>query len=245
MSDILNEEVRKIKTKDKYGFDDFKKIMEILISDNGCPWDKIQTHETLKPYLIEECYEVIDAVNKKNSESLCEELGDVLLQVMFHSIIGEKNGEFSLDDVIDGVSKKMIYRHPNIFSDTKAQTAEDVVTNWEKLKQKEKGYKNPTEALKSIPDCLPALIRAQKVIKKASDSMKDDSSVGKAIEKLKDAVNRITVENIQKPDNKDELIGEILLIAVNISEILKINSEFALTNAVEKFINKFEYNALR
>ncbi len=231
-----------LKLRENYGFDDLKKIMEILISEDGCPWDKIQTHETLKPYIIEECYEVIDAINKKNVSNLCEELGDVLLQVVFHSIIGEKNGEFSLNEVIDGISKKMIYRHPNVFSDGKAKTAEDVLIDWEKLKQKEKGYKSPLEAMKNIPEALPALIRAEKVLKKAHGA-EENFSPEKAIDALKETVNSITVENIQNSGDSANIIGEILLLIVNISKILKINPEFALTNATEKFINKFECNA--
>ncbi len=229
-----------IENKETYSFEDFKKIMEILTGENGCPWDKIQTHETLKQYLIEECYEVIEAIDKKDDKNFCEELGDVLLQVVFHSIIAEGEKRFSLSDVIDGVSKKMIYRHPHIFSDTSAETPEKVLQNWEELKRKEKGYKTPSETLKSIPKNLPALMRAEKVLKKAETS-ENDLSLTEILDELKSVLNNIDTMSID--DNKycECIIGEILIKTVKISNFLKINSEFALTNAVEKFINKFEY----
>lgn len=228
--------------KEKYNFDDFKEIMNTLISEDGCPWDKIQTHETLKRYLIEESYEVLEAIENKDKENLCEELGDVLLQVVFHSVLAEKEKEFTLDDVINGVSKKMIFRHPHIFSNANAETAEDVLLSWEELKKKEKGYEKQSEVLKSVPKHFPALMRADKVLKKASDSNNEKSSLKEAVESLKQLVNTIDTESIDKNNTNDELIGEILLKTSNISKFLKINSEFALTKSIEKFINNFEEN---
>ncbi len=233
-------EKQTIKDKETYDFDDFKKIMEILIGENGCPWDKVQTHETLRQYLIEECYEVLDAIDKKDAENLKEELGDVLLQVVFHSVLAEKDDEFTLSGVIDGVAKKMIYRHPHIFSDTSAENPEDVLDNWEELKKKEKGYKTQTETLKSIPKTLPALTRAQKVLKKA-DVNDDSSSLPKILNELKDIFDNINTDSLEDNKYYECIIGDILIKTVKISNFLKINSEFALTNAVEKFINKFEH----
>lgn len=229
-----------MKNKETYDFDDFKKIMEILTGENGCPWDKIQTHETLKQYLIEECYEVLEAINKKDAENLQEELGDVLLQIVFHSVLAEKDGKFSLSGVIDSVAKKMIYRHPHIFSDTSAESSDDVLNNWEELKKKEKGYKTQTETLKSIPKSLPALIRAQKVLKKAEVD-NNDSSLSQILNELKDIFDNINTNSLVDNEYSQCIIGDILIKTVKISNFLKINSEFALTNAIEKFINKFEH----
>jgi len=236
-------EQRKNKTEEKqnYNFDDFKKIMETLTGENGCPWDKTQTHETLKQYLIEECYEVLEAINEKDVENLREELGDVLLQVVFHSVLAEKSNEFSLSEVIDGISKKMIYRHPHVFSDVSAENAREVLLNWEELKKKEKGYKTPADPLKSVPKSLPALMRAQKVLKKAKTG-ETESSFIKTLNELKNTLNDINTDSLRNNEHCECIIGEILIKTVKISNFLKINSEFALTNAVEKFINMFEYN---
>ncbi len=225
--------------KDKYSFDDFIKIMKTLISEDGCPWDKVQTHETLKRYLIEESYEVIDAINNNDKENLCEELGDVLLQVVFHSILAEKDSEFSLNDVIDGVAKKMIYRHPHIFSDVSAETADDVLANWEELKKKEKGYKSKSDVLKSVPKSLPSLMRAEKVIKKADDSISEKDKLTETINELKNFVSSLDTNNLINSDDKEKTIGDLLFLATKISTGLKINTEFALTNSTETFINKF------
>lgn len=225
--------------KDKYSFDDFIKIMKTLISEDGCPWDKVQTHETLKRYLIEESYEVIDAIDNNDKENLCEELGDVLLQVVFHSILAEKDSEFSLNDVIDGVAKKMIYRHPHIFSDVSAETADDVLTNWEELKKKEKGYNSKSDVLKSVPKSLPSLMRAEKVIKKADDSISEKDKLTETINELKNFVSGLDTNNLINSDDKEKTIGDLLFLVTKISAGLKINTEFALTNSTETFINKF------
>lgn len=231
----------------KYNFEDFVNIMKRLISDDGCPWDKIQTHKTLRRYLIEESYEVIDAINNDNKANLCEELGDVLLQVVFHSIIAEKNSEFKLDDVINDVSEKMIRRHPHIFSDSNAENADDVLYNWEEIKKKEKNYTTVTDTLKSVPKSLPSLMRAEKVQNKAAKVGFDFENVPETIEKLEEEILELKKEINGNRCKIMEEYGDLLFSAVNISRFLKINPEFALTNATEKFINRFEYieNALK
>ncbi len=229
-----------MKKKEKYSFSDFKDIMETLTDENGCPWDKIQTHETLKRYLIEECYEVIDAIEKNDKTNLREELGDVLLQVFFHSVIAEKNGEFSLNDVVNGICEKMISRHPHIFSDAQAETSDDVLLNWEEIKKKEKGYRTKTDALKSVPKTFPSLMRAEKVLKKASDSNPNQLAFENTVLKIKNILNSFSSDNLCDYNTNYSIIGELLLLTVNISVFLKINPEFALTNATEKFINRFE-----
>lgn len=223
-----------------YSFQDFKNIMKRLIADDGCPWDRVQTHESLKKYIIEECYEVIEAINNNDMENLCEELGDVLLQVVFHSYLEEKNGGFSIDEVIDGVSRKMINRHRHIFADAVANSPEEVLDSWDEIKKEEKGYKSNTEILRSIPKSLPPIIRTEKVQSKAAKSKLDVGSLSQKIDELEEDIAglRKSINGIN--DNKMEIIGEILFDTINISRKLQINTAFALTNCLEKFINRFE-----
>lgn len=232
--------------KKNYSFEDFIEIMKRLTSENGCPWDKVQTHESLRRYLIEESYEAIDAIDRNDKENLCEELGDVLLQVIFHSIIAEKNSDFDINDVISTVSEKMIRRHPHVFADKDAETADEVLTNWEEIKKKEKGYSDVTDTLKSIPKSLPALMRAEKVQSKAVKNGFEIENIDIEIDRIEKELAELKKEITVNNSRQMEQIGNLLFSVVNISRILKINPEFALTNAAEKFINRFEYieNAL-
>ncbi len=217
----------------KNRFEDFQAIMDVLLGENGCPWDLEQTHESLKINLIEECYEVVDAIDKKDDNGFCEELGDVLLQVVFHAKLAEKEGKFDINDVIGGICEKMIRRHPHIFADKKDYNPDQVLENWDKIKQVEKG-KTPLEDIRQVPISLPALIRAQKVMKKAA---KLDSSLSP--EKSIENISRI-VDNLRTcPPNESDL-GNILLEISNLSSKFQINSEFALTNALETYINRIE-----
>lgn len=146
-------------------FDEFVEVIRMLRSENGCPWDKEQTHESLKPCMIEEAYEVVDSIDKKDIANLREELGDVLLQVVMHSVIAEEQKEFTIEDVIQEVSDKMVHRHPHVFGTTKVSNSEDVLKNWEQLKQEEKKETTISESIQRIPIALPANIRATKVQK--------------------------------------------------------------------------------
>lgn len=219
--------------------DEFSEIMDKLLAPDGCPWDRVQTHDSLKRYLIEECYEVIDAIDKKSPEGMCEELGDVLLQVVFHSKLAEKEGLFTFDQVAEGVSRKMVERHPHVFGTAKADNPNEVLTNWEEIKKKEKHYKNDKEILESIPSCLPALMRAEKLISKANKLTDNPKSSKDAIAKARELL-----DSLEKSDNVDnscigEYIGELLFEIVKISTFFKINPEFVLTNCSEKFITNF------
>lgn len=226
--------------KKQYTFSDFVNIMERLTAPDGCPWDRVQTHESLKRYMIEECYEAVDAINNKDSGNLCEELGDVMLQVVFHSIIAKNEGRFDINDVISGISDKMINRHRHIFGDVTADTPEEVLKSWEEIKKEEKGYESETAQLKSIPKSLPALMRCEKVLGKAEKlrggglDMEDlHLKAEEALEELKGCKNMSEEEKMDK-------IGKILFLITNISRKNEINPEFALTNAVETYINRFE-----
>jgi len=228
--------------KDKYEFKDLLDIMKILRSEKGCPWDREQNHESLKKYLIEETYEVLEAIDLKDKDKLCEELGDVLLQIVFHAEIASERGDFDINDVITAICRKMVLRHTHVFGDAKAATPDEVVDNWEAIKKKEKGIKTHTGVLKDIPANLPALMRSYKVQQKAAqvgfdwDDIKDViDKVDEEIRELKDVYTSKNMERIT-----DE-IGDVFFALVNLSRFLKVQPELALTGTINKFISRFEY----
>lgn len=228
----------------KYSLNDFVEIIKTLRGENGCPWDKKQTHTSLKKGMLEEAYEVMDAIDNEDYENLCEELGDVLLQIIFHAEIAAENGKFDFSDVVDGISKKMVSRHTHIFGDEKIDSVEEVLKNWEEIKKKEKNFENYTDTLKSVSKNLPALIRAEKIQTKVSKLNFDYNSVEEVILNVEKNLEKIKVEIMKKNDkngNIYEKYSDLLFDLVNLSRFLKINSEFALTNATEKFINRFGY----
>lgn len=227
--------------KSKYTFDDFLDIMDRLRAPDGCPWDKVQTHESLKKCMLEEAYEAVDAIENQDMPNLCEELGDVLLQIVFHAKIAGETGDFDIGDVIDGISRKMIQRHPHIFSDAVAETPEAVLDNWEEIKKKEKQYKSQTEVLKSVPASMPALMRAEKVQSKAAKVGFDFNNLEEAMEKVFEEVNELKCAVLENNGRVEEEYGDILFSFVNLSRFLQINPEFSLTKATKKFINRFEY----
>lgn len=227
---------------EKYSYQDFLEIMRELRSENGCPWDKIQTHETLGKYLIEEAYEVLDAIEKGEPKMLCEELGDVLLQVVFHSLISEQQGDFTMDDVLDGISRKMISRHTHVFGDVKAETPEDVLVNWEAIKKKEKGQQSTANVLSDVPKNLPALMRSYKVQKIAAKAGFDWDDVGEVYKKIKEETDEL--RQACTDGNKDSIadeLGDILFSVVNLARFLNIQPEMALSKSTDKFIERFEY----
>ena len=223
-----------------YTLEDLKEIIKRLRSENGCAWDKIQTHKTLRESMLEEAYEVVDAIDKNDIQNLKEELGDVLLQVVFHAQIEAEQKNFDLSDVITAVSEKMINRHPHIFGTEKADTPEKVLQNWEQIKKKEKNYHTQTEIMKKIPDALPALTKAKKVQKKAGDVGFDFQNVQQALEKVKEELKELEETLSQSQERQEEELGDLLFSIVNVSRFLQLNPEFALTKAVKKFINRFE-----
>ena len=228
--------------KEKYDFNDLLQVMERLRAENGCPWDREQTHESLKIYMIEETYEVLEALDSGNMGKFCNELGDLLLQIVFHAQIAKENGVFDINDVTTEICQKLISRHTHIFGDAKADTAEQVIENWEAIKKKEKQLKSQTGVLKDVPSNLPALMRSYKVQQKAAqvgfdwDDIEDVfGKVDEEIQELRDVYRSKNVERIT-----DEL-GDALFALVNLSRFLKIQPELALTGTVNKFIRRFEY----
>jgi tetrapyrrole methylase family protein / MazG family protein len=231
-----------VKEKTSYEFADLLDVMDTLRGENGCPWDIEQTHESLKKYLLEECYEVIDAIDKDNMENLCEELGDVMLQVVFHSQIAKEFGEFEIRDVISSITDKMIKRHRHIFGDDKCSNAEEVLDNWEKIKKEEKNIKSHTENLKQVPVAFPSLMRSFKIQERAAKVGFDWDNVDDALAKVHEELKELLeVYKSGKNDKILEELGDLLFAVVNVSRFLEINPEMALTKTIEKFIKRFEY----
>ena len=224
----------------RFTLNELKEIVERLRRPDGCPWDRVQTHASIRMDMLEEAYEAADAIDKKDMKNLCEELGDVLMQVVFHAEIETEQGGFTMGDVIQGICEKMIYRHPHVFGSGKADTAEEGLINWEELKKKEKRQETQTEVMQSVPEALPALIRARKVQKKAADVGFDFPVTADAMRKVYEEVQELE-QAVRENGEIEEEFGDILFALVNISRFLKINPEFALTKAIKKFINRFEY----
>lgn len=233
----------KVYTDENMHFDisDLLEIMHILRSPGGCPWDIVQTHKSIRNDLLEEAYEAADAVDTEDSAALCEELGDMLLQVVFHSEIAASDNEFSFDEVVNGICKKLVYRHPHVFGEVKADTPEKVLDNWDKLKKAEKGQETYTDTLKAVPKAFPALMRAAKVQKRASKAGFDWKYTEEAFKKLPEELNEL--EEAVSEGNSDavfEEFGDLLFAAVNVARFLKINPEEALAKATDKFTSRFE-----
>ena len=224
----------------QYTLEDLKKIIACLRSEDGCPWDKVQTHQTLKEAMLEEAYEAVDAIEKNDIQNLKEELGDVLLQVVFHAQIEEEQGNFDLSDVITAISEKMITRHPHIFAKEKADTPQEVSQNWEQIKKKEKNYKTQSESMKNVADALPALVKAQKVQKKAKQAGFYFETIEQSIQNVQKQLQQFEQSFTKSQKCQQKEFGDLLFALVNVSIFLEINPEFALTKAVKKFINRFE-----
>ncbi|PAK38005.1 nucleoside triphosphate pyrophosphohydrolase [Peribacillus simplex] len=227
-------------------FSKLRRVIAELRGPDGCPWDKKQTHESLKKYLIEEAYELIDSIDEGDDEGMVGELGDVLLQVMLHSQIGEDEGMFTIDDVIEGITAKMIRRHPHVFGDVEVNGEEDVLVNWQKIKEDEKG--GETKALKSILDgiekSLPNLLRAEEYQKRAAKVGFDWDKVSEAWKKVREEVQELE-EEILSPNRDVERIkselGDLFFALVNISRYYDIQAEEAVYKANQKFHQRFTY----
>jgi len=206
--------------------------VDTLLGENGCPWDKAQTHESLRSDLLEESYEVVDAIDQKDMPGLCEELGDLLLHVVMHSRIAEREGYFNLSDVVKHVTEKLVRRHSHIFGDDEAISPEEAEKTWEANKIKEKALFTPLENMKAVPKALPALDRTQKVIKR---SEKEFNGNFDEMRILLDKLEKSTI----KMENMEN-IGRILFFIAMISTKMQINAELSLTNATQEFINSFE-----
>ena len=223
-------------------FQDLLDIMETLRGENGCPWDREQGHKSLKRSLIEECYEAIDAIEKDDDENLVEELGDILLQVVFHAQIGKEDGFFNINDIIKGICEKLINRHPHVFGDASIDSSKEVSKTWEEIKHKEHGFESYTDELKHISKTLPALIRADKVQKKAAKVGFDWDDIEPALDKIIEEYNEI--KSVYKSHNKSKIteeLGDLIFSTVNVARFLDIDPEYALNYTIDKFISRFYY----
>ncbi len=232
----MTDKKKALLSKTRYDFYDLCDVMEILRAPGGCPWDREQTHESIRQNFIDETYEAVEGIDLCDKELLCEELGDVMMQVVFHAQIDKEENGFNIDDVTDGVVKKLIYRHPHVFADTVADTSEEVLVNWDKLKAVEKHRDTVTSSLESVPKQLPALMRAEKVGKKAA-------KVGFDFENALDAAKKITEETNEllcaDDAHREEELGDLLFAVVNTARKYGLSAELALTKATNKFISRF------
>jgi len=224
--------------KDSYGVKDLEEIVRLLRAPGGCPWDAEQTHQSIRRNFLEEAYEAVEAIDEGSPEHLKEELGDVLLQVVFHALMEQEAGRFDLDAVADGICKKLIYRHPHVFGEVSVSGTGEVLSNWEELKRKEKGQATNTDALEAVARSLPALWRAEKVQKKAKKAGFDWPDVSGALDKLSEELEELRTA-VAEGTNVEEELGDLLFSAVNVSRFVKVDTEEALNGATDKFIGRF------
>lgn len=224
MEDIIKD----LLSKDRFNIDDLVNVVIVLRSENGCPWDKVQTHKSIKKDFLEEVYEVMEAIDCESPEMMREELGDVLLQVVFHTVIEQENGNFVLEDVITELCQKLIVRHPHVFGDVNADTVDKVLTNWDAIKKETKGQETYTDTLKSVPKNFPALMRAQKLGKRAARAGIDFESADEIMNVLKGMIN----------NNAD--IEDILFVCANAERHLSEDAEEQLAGACDRFVERFE-----
>jgi tetrapyrrole methylase family protein/MazG family protein len=213
-------------------FVEFVEIVEKLRGENGCPWDKVQTHKSVEKNFIEEVYEVIDAIECEEFSELKEELGDVLLQVVFHAQMAKEENEFDIEDVIDAISQKIVYRHPHVFGNVKVAGVEDVLKNWEALKKKEKETKS---VLEGVPKHLPALIKAYRVGEKVAQEKLDWDTSEDVFSKLDEEIKEL---KYAKAEDREEELGDVLFTVVNIARKENIDPHRALNKTIEKFANR-------
>lgn len=217
-------------------------IITVLRSDEGCPWDKVQTHKSIRSCLLEEAYEVADAIDKEDFDNLEEELGDVLLQVVFHADIANDNQRFDLRSVANRESDKMLHRHPHVFLNNNTESVDKVLEKWENVKRSERGTSSHTETLKNVPDALPALIRSYKIQKKASEVGFDWEDISYAFSKVKEETfELLEIYQSGVAARIEEEVGDLLFAVVNVARFLGVNPEVALNLTSSKFIDRFSF----
>ena len=224
--------------KDHYGLDDLERIVEILRAPGGCPWDREQTHASIRQNMLEEAYEVCEAIDQTDRDHLKEELGDVLLQVALHAQMEKERGSFTLADVADGISQKLIFRHPHVFGDVNAQDVDQALNTWDAMKRVEKSQATYTDTLRAVAMSLPALWRAEKVQKKAKKAGFDWPDVKGALDKLSEELEELRAAVNGDGDVTEEL-GDLLFACVNVARFVHADPEQALTQATDKFISRF------
>lgn len=227
--------------KERYDISDLIEIMHLLRAPDGCPWDKVQTHASIRQNFIEETYEAVEAIDAEDYDLLREELGDVLMQVIFHAIMEEETGRFTFDDVCNDVCHKLIVRHPHVFADTIADTPDEVLRNWDAIKMRTHQQTTYADAVDAVARSLPALMRAQKVQKRASKSGFDIENIDGAFDKILEEHDELRLADLSRedPDCLTEELGDLLFSVVNTARFLGVDAELALTRATEKFATRF------
>lgn len=222
-------------------FEKLVNVMATLRAPGGCPWDREQTRESLKPFLIEEAYEVLEALDDGGKERLQEELGDLLLQVVFHAQVAAELGEFTVQEVLQSVTDKLIRRHPHVFAEGRAETAAEVLSNWERLKQAERGGVEQASVLSGVPRSLPALLRAQRLQDKAARVGFDWGETSEVLEKVEEELRELKTAMGKTPERMEAEIGDLLFSLVNLTRFLRLNAEEALRKCIEKFSGRFRH----
>jgi tetrapyrrole methylase family protein/MazG family protein len=222
----------------RYGFEDVMQVVRRLRAPGGCPWDREQTHESLKNALLEECYELIDAIDEDDDAHICEELGDVLLQFAMHAVIAEEQRAFTDRDAETELVEKLVYRHPHVFGSLEVNDSGEVLKNWDALKMKQRSQATQTEVLKSVPKGFPALLRSRKVQKKAADVGFDWPDANEAFFKITEETQELK-QAMEEGSNIREEMGDLLFAVVNVARLLKLEPEFLLMEATDKFIDRF------
>ena len=230
--------------KSRYDWDDLVEIIRILRAPGGCPWDGEQTHLSIRRDFLEETFEVLDALDRDDARDMCEELGDVLMQVIFHAQIERERGRFDVGDVIDGIAQKMVFRHPHVFANGKADTSDEVLVNWEILKRQEKGQRSTADAIEAVPHTLPSLWRAEKLQKKTAKAGFTYQNTLDSLAKLEEEVRelRLALESgkaVDAPHGVKEEVGDVLFMACNVARMEGVEGEEALHCACDKFTRRF------
>ncbi len=230
--------------KRHYNWEDFLEIMRLLRAPGGCPWDAEQTHGSIRRNFLEETYEVLDALDRDDPVDLCEELGDVLMQVAFHAQIETEQGRFTMSDVVDGVAQKLVYRHPHVFGTVEVENSQEVLLNWEALKRKEKSQTTTADAIEAVPHTLPALWRAEKIGSKTAKAGFDWSSALSALGKLEEEVRELRTAleagaPVDEPHGVREELGDLLFITAKVAQMSGVDPEDALHRACDKFDGRF------
>ena len=224
--------------KPQYGYEDLLEIIRLLRSEDGCPWDKAQTHQSIRRGLLEEAYEAAEAIDNDDPVLLKEELGDVLMQVVFHADIESEAGRFTIDDVCDGGVKKLLFRHPHVFGSECEDSPESVPVSWDKLKRQEKGQKTVADSMDSVARSLPGLWRAEKLQSKAASAGFEWPDVQGALDKLEEEVGELR-RAVEEGGDVPEELGDVLFAAVKVGRFCACDPEDAVNGTCEKFIRRF------
>ena len=230
--------------KERYGWEDLLTIMHLLRAPGGCPWDREQTHQSIRRNFLEETYEALDAIDRDDVPGMKEELGDVLLQVVFHAVMEEERGRFTPDDVVDGIAQKLVFRHAHVFGTAQASDSAQALEGWEAQKKLEKGYTSPADAVEAVPHTLPALWRAEKIVSRSVKAGFNWDSIAGALDKLDEesAELRQAVDAggaVDSPHGVREEIGDALFILCKIAQMSGVDPEDALHRSCDKFQTRF------